>query len=102
RSFFFSSRRRHTRFDCDWSSDVCSSDLVTPVLIICALIMPANLSNAFLTGATSLLLMFIGRISLKHIFLTIGVALIPVVIIVMEIGRASCREIVYGSDRGQV
>src|SRR5256886_6707506 len=27
--FFFSSRRRHTRFDCDWSSDVCSSDLRT-------------------------------------------------------------------------
>src|SRR6266567_8728848 len=26
-SFFFSSRRRHTSFDCDWSSDVCSSDL---------------------------------------------------------------------------
>src|SRR5256886_12501690 len=25
-NFFFSSRRRHTRFDCDWSSDVCSSD----------------------------------------------------------------------------
>src|SRR2546430_13633297 len=28
--FFFSSRRRHTRFDCDWSSDVCSSDLARP------------------------------------------------------------------------
>src|SRR2546430_8115432 len=28
--FFFSSRRRHTRFDCDWSSDVCSSDLTGP------------------------------------------------------------------------
>src|SRR5688572_18204906 len=28
--FFFSSRRRHTRFDCDWSSDVCSSDLPNP------------------------------------------------------------------------
>src|SRR2546430_8593175 len=27
RFFFFASRRRHTRFDCDWSSDVCSSDL---------------------------------------------------------------------------
>src|SRR5438034_1449456 len=26
-SFFFSSRRRHTRSLCDWSSDVCSSDL---------------------------------------------------------------------------
>src|SRR6516165_3006752 len=25
--FFVSSRSRHTRFDCDWSSDVCSSDL---------------------------------------------------------------------------
>src|SRR5256886_15064069 len=29
--FFFSSRRRHTRFDCDWSSDVCSSDLIVKV-----------------------------------------------------------------------
>src|SRR5438034_10156215 len=27
--FFFSSRRRHTRSLCDWSSDVCSSDLVS-------------------------------------------------------------------------
>src|SRR5260370_3518587 len=26
--FFCSSRRRHTRFKCDWSSDVCSSDLI--------------------------------------------------------------------------
>src|SRR5690606_40165763 len=26
--FFFSSRRRHTRFSRDWSSDVCSSDLL--------------------------------------------------------------------------
>src|SRR3989475_6099538 len=30
--FFFSSRRRHTRFDCDWSSDVCSSDLLKEAL----------------------------------------------------------------------
>src|SRR5882672_7213136 len=29
-SFFFSSRRRHTRSLCDWSSDVCSSDLIGP------------------------------------------------------------------------
>src|SRR5689334_23694603 len=28
--FFFSSRRRHTRWNCDWSSDVCSSDLDPP------------------------------------------------------------------------
>src|SRR5205809_4064524 len=31
RLFFFSSRRRHTRCSRDWSSDVCSSDLVRPV-----------------------------------------------------------------------
>src|SRR2546430_14116430 len=31
-SFFFSSRRRHTRFDCDWSSDVCSSDLAGQIM----------------------------------------------------------------------
>src|SRR5690606_40777983 len=28
---FFSSRRRHTRFSRDWSSDVCSSDLIIPI-----------------------------------------------------------------------
>src|SRR3712207_7431772 len=28
--FFFSSRRRHTRYWRDWSSDVCSSDLIAP------------------------------------------------------------------------
>src|SRR5689334_24994781 len=30
RLFVFSSRRRHTRWNCDWSSDVCSSDLGRP------------------------------------------------------------------------
>src|SRR5205085_9340433 len=30
------SRRRHTRFDCDWSSDVCSSDLTSTVFHIAA------------------------------------------------------------------
>ena len=55
---------------------------IIPVLIVCALIMPANLSNALLTGATSLLLMFIGRVSLKHILLTICVALVPIIMIV--------------------
>src|SRR5256885_12233296 len=34
--FFFSSRRRHTRLQGDWSSDVCSSDLSTPPSLISA------------------------------------------------------------------
>src|SRR3712207_8874471 len=32
--FFFSSRRRHTRYWRDWSSDVCSSDLNAPVFAV--------------------------------------------------------------------
>lgn len=56
--------------------------LVLPVIITCVLIMPANLSNALLTGATAMLLLFIGRVSVKHILLTLGIALIPVAIIV--------------------
>lgn len=45
--------------------------LMMPVVIICALILPANLSTSLLVGATSLLLMFIGRVSLKYIGATI-------------------------------
>src|SRR5256886_4632302 len=51
--FFFSSRRRHTRFDCDWSSDVCSSDLefhrCTPPA---ALVMASSGSSGAYTAAT--------------------------------------------------
>src|SRR5256885_3222727 len=36
--FFFSSRRRHTRLQGDWSSDVCSSDLETMVRLGCVAI----------------------------------------------------------------
>src|SRR5260221_5901133 len=36
--FFFSSRRRHTRSLCDWSSDVCSSDLYRDMAIIPVLV----------------------------------------------------------------
>ncbi|MDB5275280.1 MAG: cell division protein FtsW [Ferruginibacter sp.] len=55
--------------------------IIIPVGIICVLIAPANLSTAILVAATSLLLMFIGRISTKHILLTIGIAAIPVIIL---------------------
>jgi cell division protein FtsW len=56
--------------------------LLIPVFIICVLIAPANLSTALLTGATSLLLMFIGRVSIKHIGLVVGLAAIPVAILI--------------------
>ncbi|WP_207492273.1 FtsW/RodA/SpoVE family cell cycle protein [Aridibaculum aurantiacum] len=56
--------------------------LITPVLIICALIAPSNLSTALLTGATGLLLLFIGRAQVKHILATIGLACIPVALLI--------------------
>ena len=67
--FFFSSRRRHTRLVSDWSSDVCSSDLLSPLFGY------AKLAPVGLAGA-----------SLKAIFGAnpSGAA--------YQIGRASCRE----------
>jgi len=56
--------------------------MIIPVAIICTLIMPANLSTALLTGLTSLLLMFIGRVNTKHILLVLCIAAIPVLLIV--------------------
>jgi cell division protein FtsW len=56
--------------------------VVIPVALICLLIAPANLSTALLIGATSMLIMFIGRVSIKHILLIIGVAMIPVLILI--------------------
>lgn len=55
--------------------------IIIPVAIICLLIVPSNLSTALLIGGTSILLMFIGRVSTKHILLTIGIILIPVLIL---------------------
>ena len=52
--------------------------IMAPVAITCLFIAPANLSTALLLGSSCLLLMFIGRISTRHILLTIGAALIPI------------------------
>src|SRR5260221_1334732 len=57
--------------------------VMTPVAIICMLIAPANLSTALLVGATSMMLMFIGRISMKHLLLTVSVAMVPVLILIL-------------------
>ena len=56
--------------------------LITPVFIICILIAPANLSTALLTGATSLILLFIGRVNIRHLALVVLVVAIPLSILV--------------------
>jgi cell division protein FtsW len=57
--------------------------LIIPVGLVCALIAPANLSTALLLGASCLLLFFIGRASTKHLLITIGIACIPIVILII-------------------
>ncbi len=49
--------------------------LMVPVLIVCALILPANFSTAAMLFSTSLILMFIGRVKLKYLFSLIGISL---------------------------
>ncbi len=57
--------------------------VIIPIVLICVLIAPANLSTALLLGASCLLLLFIGRVKAKHLALVVGVALIPVLFLVM-------------------
>jgi cell division protein FtsW len=56
--------------------------VILPVAITCMLIAPANLSTALLLGASCMMLLFIGRVSTKHLLMTIGVALIPVILLI--------------------
>jgi cell division protein FtsW len=57
--------------------------VILPVAVTCMLIAPANLSTALLLGASCMLLLFIGRVSTKHLVLTICCAMIPVIFLVM-------------------
>ncbi|MBO9620112.1 MAG: FtsW/RodA/SpoVE family cell cycle protein [Niabella sp.] len=57
--------------------------IILPVGITCLLIAPANLSTALLLGASCLMLLFIGRVSLKHIALVIALALVPIIMLIM-------------------
>ncbi|MCK5823026.1 MAG: FtsW/RodA/SpoVE family cell cycle protein [Bacteroidales bacterium] len=54
--------------------------VVLPIIIVCGLILPANFSTAAILFATSLILMFVGRISLKYLFglISIGAVLFAV------------------------
>lgn len=56
--------------------------LMVPIAIICALIAPANLSTALLTGATSMLLLFIGRASMKHLLLVASFVIVPLIVLI--------------------
>lgn len=56
--------------------------VIVPIILITGLIMPANLSTAMLLFLTSIVLMFIGRVHIRYIMLTIGVGFVGFVIFV--------------------
>src|SRR5690606_40510170 len=87
-SFFFSSRRRHTRFSRDWSSDVCSSDL----------------PRKWYINRLDLLPRFVEKIIEQEKLVALDSEMLPYFIVALaseEIGRASCRERVSMSAVGR-
>src|SRR2546427_13116434 len=63
---FFSSRRRHTRFDCDWSSDVCSSDLNRAEHASVIYIKSTVVGMVTLLLATIVYIIFAGYLALRN------------------------------------
>ncbi len=60
--------------------------VIIPVVLVCALIMPANFSTAAFLFMTSLVLMFIGRVRLKHIMTVLGVSIVATALFVLVLG----------------
>src|SRR5207253_8133802 len=92
--FFFSSRRRHTRWPRDWSSDVCSSDLGVEALLRVAVgVIRAELNaleKAFRNGVRDTKLpVRVADLARRG---RIAIAAVMAHIEMPEIGRASCRE----------
>src|SRR2546421_7973163 len=85
--FFFSSRRRHTRSDRDWSSDVCSSDLSAMKWL-------TGLGAIYLTAALARIVIGISIETAPAWFRAwiSGVFHVVLASFLLEIGRASCRE----------
>ena len=57
--------------------------LMIPILIVCGLILPANFSTAAMLFATSLVLMFIGRVNMKYIASLIGIGVVSFVLLLV-------------------
>ena len=79
--------------------------VLLPVFLTCAFIAPANLSTALMLGATCCILLFIGRVQLKHIGMLalagiVGLALLFVVSKMTGFGRAATWEKRIADFRG--
>jgi cell division protein FtsW len=59
--------------------------IIIPVLIVCMLILPANFSTAAILFSTSLVLMFIGRVNVRHILAMIGLGIAGMIFILFMV-----------------
>src|SRR5260221_8440941 len=84
--FFFSSRRRHTRSLCDWSSDVCSSDLTAP---------GSSILGSFLGAAFITLFPILLSVASKALEVAFGIELPGAVV-------SNVEAIIFGRDRKSV
>src|SRR5690606_41161912 len=86
--FFFSSRRRHTTFSRDWSSDVCSSDLTIDEVASCDYLVPCIPIDSYQSMLSTI------KPLLKQGTVVVDICSVKEepVRIIREIGRASCRE----------
>lgn len=57
--------------------------IILPVMLVCGLIFPANFSTAALLFSTALIIMFIGRVSMKYILSTIGIGIVGISVLIM-------------------
>ncbi|MCB2197281.1 MAG: FtsW/RodA/SpoVE family cell cycle protein [Bacteroidetes bacterium] len=69
--------------------------LILPVLLVCGLIMPANLSTALILFVTSFLLMFVGRVKIKYLVAVSGVGALIVALVIAGI-------IIKGENTGRI
>lgn len=70
------SRNQHNLHDFKYMTRV----LIVPLAIICALIMPENLSTAVMIFGVALIIMFIGRVPVKFLFAWLGMALAAIIL----------------------
>src|SRR5690606_40363882 len=90
--FFFSSRRRHTRFSRDWSSDVCSSDLSLAYIEL------RNAVDRILAGVIDVYTHLLVICLRRRYFVGLGFVILLMAggaagaFGLLQIGRASCRE----------
>src|SRR5699024_11509003 len=102
-----SSRRRHKSSKRDWSSDVCSSDLLLTVcLVICLITVAGYIWGKYSLGTVAcmsmILFLITGCITPQEALGNLSNSNVVLVLSMFEIGRASCRERWHGyvSARG--